>query len=123
MPHRPAAAFLLLTLLAALLPVGQGCRLCGRLGRCCCFDWKSAAARPAPHCAGQGGACSMGRNSARPAAFRAAQAQPERDAAFRSLSLADAPRPAARVAEARALFPSPFRPSPPAPPPRSLRLV
>jgi hypothetical protein len=131
---RAAALLLLATLLAGLLPAaqGDGCRLCGKLGRCCCFTeaTPATAARAATaaashtHCDMEGGraACSLTRSAARPAAFRSAQTLPERTGAFAALALPDAPDAIGRAGQAGARRPSPFHLSPPTPPPR-LRLV
>src|SRR4030081_3442779 len=97
--HRPIALLLLVTLIAVLLPAaqGEGCRLCGKVGRCCCFT-RPAAAPAASHCAMmQGGrsACSLDRSPPRPAAFRAPRALPERTGALAGLFAAPGrPEPA-----------------------------
>jgi hypothetical protein len=123
-----AAAFLLLaTMAAALSPAGQGdgCRFCGKLGRCCCLV-RPAAARPASgHCAmsAKSGSCSLSRPATRPAAFRSLQTLPEPTGAFAVLSLPRVPDAAGRVTEAGAQRPTPFHLSPPTPPPRLLQLV
>jgi len=123
---RAAAVLLLATLLAALLPAAQGagCRLCGKVGRCCCFLRPAAAPPAAGHCAmgGSSDVCSLTRSAARPAAFRNVETLPERTAAFAVLTLPGAPEIAGCLGEVAARRPTPFHFSPPTPPPR-LRLV
>src|SRR4051794_25489667 len=102
--QRCAALLLLVTLLAALLPAaaGEGCRLCGKVGRCCCFAHPAAAK---PHCAAMAGsqtpgsACSMQRSANRPAAFRAPQSVPERTAGFAALAVPSPPEPSGSIGE------------------------
>jgi hypothetical protein len=125
--HRSVALLLMITLLAAMLPAGrgEGCRLCGKLGRCCCFT--RPAAHPA-HCAMVGGmnnrtACSMERSPARPAALRAPQTLPERTAAFAVPAVPGTPESAGLAAAAVARRPSRFSSLPPTPPPRAVRFV
>lgn len=118
----------MVSLLAALVPVGQGegCRLCGKLGRCCCFT-RLAASPAAAHCSTMRTmrtACSMDRSPVRPAALRAPQTLPERTGALAVLALPGAPESAGAVAAAGARRPSPLFSSPPTPPPRvDVRLV
>jgi len=124
--RRLAALFLLTTLLAALLPAaqGEGCRLCGKIGRCCCF--LRLAAAPKAHCAMNGGhsACRMARPEGRPAALRASHVPNRTEGTVRTTLFATgAPRRAGLVAAAEPHRPVLFRPPPPTPPPRSFRLV
>jgi hypothetical protein len=123
--HRSNALLLLVTLLAALLPAaaGEGCRLCGKVGRCCCFAHPAAAK---PHCAGMSGsqaACSMQRSAARPAAFRAPQSAPERMAGFAALALPSSPESSGSIGETPFRRPAPIHHAVLTPPPRALRLV
>jgi hypothetical protein len=125
--HRSVAFLLMITLLAAMLPAGrgEGCRLCGKLGRCCCFP-RPAAHPAAAHCAMMNSrtACSMDRSPARPAALRAPQTLPERTGAFAVLAVPGAPESAGLVTATGARHPSPLFSSPPTPPPRvAVRLV
>jgi hypothetical protein len=129
--RRLAALFLLTVLLAALLPAaqGEGCRLCGKIGRCCCF--LRLAAAPKAHCAmkggqgGQGGhsVCRMARPEGRPAALRASHVPNRTEGTVRTLFATGAPGLAGLVAAAEPHRPVLFRPPPPTPPPRSFRLV
>jgi hypothetical protein len=123
-PHRALALLLMATLLTALSPwsQGEGCRLCGKLGRCCCTR-PMARRAAAPHCKAMGTACSMDRSGERPAALRAPRTLPERTGAFATLAPAGAPEPAGLVTAAGVHPPSPFFASPPTPPPRDLRSV
>ena len=127
MRQRPIALLLLVTLLAILLPVGgEGCRLCGKIGRCCCFT-RPAAKPAAAHCAmtrGGPAACSLDRSASRPAAFRAPQTLPERTGAFAGLFAAPS-RPEPTLLPAAPQAPRPLRLSsaPPTPPPRALQIV
>jgi hypothetical protein len=127
MRFRPIALLLMITLLIALLPVGgEGCRLCGKIGRCCCFT-RPAAKPLAPHCAMMGNgpaACSIDRSAGRPAAFRAPQTLPERTGTFASLfAVPSRPEPSLLLAAAQAPRPLRLSAAPPSPPPRALRIV
>jgi hypothetical protein len=124
--HRLAAFFLLTVLLAALLPAaqGEGCRLCGKIGRCCCF--LRPAATPRAHCTmqGHGSTCCMAQPVGRPAALRAAHFPSRTTGTFQTLFVTGAlDHLAGLVAAARPHRPTRFQPPPPTPPPRSFRLV
>jgi hypothetical protein len=122
--HRAIAFLLLAALCASLVPAAQleGCRLCGKLGRCCCFS-RLAAAQKA-HCAMRGGrSCPMTRPAERPAALRTDRMVPERTSALAALFALHLPEPAGRVAEHGAVFLPLVRLSPPTPPPRALRFA
>ena len=125
---RPVALLLMITLLTALLPVqGEGCRLCGKIGRCCCFTRAAAKPPMTAHCAMMGkgpAACSMDRSASRPAAFRAPQTLPERTGAFASLfAMPLLPEPALLGAAPQAPRPLRLASAPPTPPPRAVRIV
>jgi len=126
-PQRALALLLMSTLLLAMTPWGrgEGCRLCGQLGRCCCFTRLAARPAAAPHCKAMGTACAMGRSAERPAALRAPQTLPERTGAFAALEPPPpgAPEPTGRVTAAGVRLPSPFFASPPTPPPHAVRFV
>ncbi|HEX3531106.1 MAG TPA: hypothetical protein VH988_28935 [Thermoanaerobaculia bacterium] len=122
--HRPIALLLLITLLTALLPVaGEGCRLCGKIGRCCCFT--RMAARPAAaHCSMMKGACSLDRSASQPAGLRAPQTLPERTGDLAGLFAALVrPEPTALLAAPQAPRVLRLAATPPTPPPRVLRIV
>jgi hypothetical protein len=123
--RRLAAFFLLTVLLAALLPAaqGEGCRLCGKIGRCCCFLRPAAA--PKAHCAmhGSGSACRMARPEERPAALRASPVPNRTEGTVRSLFATAVPGLAGLVTAAEPHRPVLFQPPPPTPPPRSFQLV
>lgn len=122
--HRAIAFLLLAALCASLVPAAQleGCRLCGKLGRCCCFARLAAA--PKGHCAMRGGrSCPMTRPAERPAALRTDRIVPQRTSALAVLSALRPPEPAGRVAERGAVLLPFFQPSPPTPPPRALRFT
>jgi len=130
--HRPIALLLLVTLLTALLPVsGEGCRLCGKIGRCCCLT-RPAAKPAASHCStmkmmqtmGGPAACSMDRSPVRPAAFRVPQTLPERTGALAGFFAAlGRPETARLLSELQAPRPLRLSSAPPIPPPRVLRIV
>ena len=118
----------MITLLTALVPVqGEGCRLCGRIGRCCCFTHPAAKLPMNAHCAMMGkgsAACSMDRSASRPAAFRGPQTLPERTGTFAVRFAAPSrPVPARFLAAPQALRPVRLASSPPTPPPRALRIA
>jgi hypothetical protein len=128
--HRSVALLLMITLLAAMLPAGrgEGCRLCGKLGRCCCFT-RPAAHPAAAHCGmtgmtGMTTPCSLNRSPVRPAALRAPQTLPERTGAFAVLAVPGTPESAGLLAAAAVTrYPSRFSSLPPTPPPRAVRFV
>jgi len=122
------ALLLMITLLTALLPVGgEGCRLCGKIGRCCCFTRPAAKPPMTAHCAMMGNgpaACSIDRSASRPAAFRAPQTLPERTGAFASLFAAPSrPVPARFLAAPQPPRPLRLSSAPPTPPPRAVQIV
>jgi hypothetical protein len=125
--YRSLTLLLTITLLTALWPVGgEGCRLCGKIGRCCCFTRPAAKPRTA-HCAMMGGgsaACSIDRSVSRPAAFRVPQTLPERTGAFTGLLAAPSrPEPALLLTALQATRPLRLSAAPPSPPPRALRIA
>jgi len=121
--HRAIAFLLLAALCASLVPAAQleGCRLCGKLGRCCCFSRLAAAQKS--HCAMRGSHCPLTRPAERPAALRTDRMVPERTSALAVLFALHPPEPAGRVTERGAVFLPLFQPSPPTPPPRALRFA
>jgi len=128
--HRPIALLLLVTLLTMLLPVErEGCRVCGKIGRCCCFI--RLAARPAAsHCSsmqmthGGAAACSLERPASLPAALRSPQTLPDWTGAFARLFAAPfQPEPTLLLAAPQAPRALRLASAPPTPPPRVLWIV